>query len=136
MKTNTILKGTLILTCAGIITRLLGFYYRIFLTNTIGAEGLGLYQMVFPLTSICLAICSSGISIAISRYTAAHLASGEKKHSKDSLIIGMLLSLILAAASAAVLFFTAPVIAVHIFNDARCISLIRILSLSIPLAIF
>ena len=135
MKTNTILKGTLILTCAGIITRLLGFYYRIFLTNTIGAEGLGLYQMVFPLNSICLAISSSGISIAISRYTAAHLASGEKKHSKDSLIIGMLLSLILAAASAAVLFFTAPVIAVHIFNDARCISLIRILSLSIPLAV-
>lgn len=135
MKTNTILKGTLILTCAGIITRLLGFYYRIFLTNAIGAEGLGLYQMVFPLNSICLAISSSGISIAISRYTAAHFASGDKKHSKDSLIIGMLLSLILAAASAAVLFFAAPVIAVHIFNDTRCISLIRILSLSIPLAV-
>ncbi|MCM1467382.1 MAG: oligosaccharide flippase family protein [Alistipes sp.] len=135
MKTNTILKGTLILTCAGIVTRLLGFYYRIFLTNAIGAEGLGLYQMVFPLSSICLAISSSGISIAISRYTAAFLSSGEKKRSKDSLIVGMCLSLILAAASASILFFASGPIAVYIFNDERCTLLIRILALSIPLAV-
>lgn len=135
MKTNTILKGTLILTCAGIVTRLLGFYYRIFLTNAIGAEGLGLYQMVFPLSSICLAISSSGISIAISRYTASFLASGEKKHSKDSLIVGMFISFILASVSAAILFSASGLIAVYIFNDVRCVSLIRILSLSIPLAV-
>lgn len=135
MKTNTILKGTLILTCAGIVTRLLGFYYRIFLTNTIGAEGLGLYQMVFPLSSICLAISSSGISIAISRYTAAFFASGEKERSKDSLIVGMLLSFMLAVFSTAVLFFASDWISVYIFNDARCKMLIQILSLSIPLAV-
>lgn len=135
MKTNTILKGTLILTCAGIVTRLLGFYYRIFLTNTIGAEGLGLYQMVFPLSSICLAISSSGISIAISRYTAAFFSTGEKKHSKDSLIVGMTISLILSLLSAAILFSASNLIALYIFDDIRSRILIQILALSIPLAV-
>lgn len=135
MKTNTILKGTLILTCAGIATRLLGFYYRIFLTNAIGAEGLGLYQMVFPLSSICLAVSCSGISVAISRYTASFTASGSKKRAKDSLITGMAVSLILAAASALVLYFAAGIIAEYIFHETRCVLLIRILALSIPPAV-
>lgn len=135
MKTNNILKGTLILTCAGIVTRLLGFYYRIFLTNTIGAEGLGLYQMVFPLSSICLAISCSGISIAISRYTASFTASGDKKRARDSLIIGTILALILAALSAMVLYFASGFIAEYIFNDSRSKILIQILAVSIPLAV-
>ncbi len=135
MKTNTILKGTLILTCAGIVTRLLGFYYRIFLTGAIGAEGLGLYQMVFPLSSICLAISCSGISIAISRYTAAFTASGNPKRARDSLIIGMILSFCLAALSALILYFASDFIADYIFEDTRSTVLIRILALSIPLAV-
>ena len=49
MSKNKVIKGTCILTCAGLITKLIGFYYRIFLSKTIGAEGMGLYQMIFPI---------------------------------------------------------------------------------------
>ena len=135
MKKNAILKGTLILTTAGIISRLLGFYYRIFLTGIIGAEGLGLYQMVFPLVTICMAIASSGISVAISRYTAAFLARGQKKEAKDTLIIGTGISLLLSIVCTVFLYVMADFLAQNILKDTRCTMLIKIISLMLPLGV-
>lgn len=67
---NSVVKGTLILTIAGLISKLMGFYYKIFLSGVIGAEGIGLYQLVFPITGIAMAVCSMGIENAISRFCA------------------------------------------------------------------
>ena len=47
-KTHPLITGTILLTTAGLLSRVLGFFYRIFLSRTIGAEGLGIYQMIFP----------------------------------------------------------------------------------------
>ena len=38
-----LLKGTFILTVVGILTRVMGFFYRIFLTRQIGADGIGMF---------------------------------------------------------------------------------------------
>lgn len=47
-KQTTIILGTIMLTFSGIASRVIGFLYRIFLSNLIGAKGLGLFQMIFP----------------------------------------------------------------------------------------
>lgn len=62
------------MSCAGIISRILGFFYKIFLSRTIGASGLGLYQLIFPIFSLCLAISTSGIQTAISRFVAIEMS--------------------------------------------------------------
>ncbi|MBS5794386.1 MAG: oligosaccharide flippase family protein [Clostridiales bacterium] len=49
MSKNLIIKGAIILTLANIITRILGFVYRIYMSNVIGAEGMGLYQLIMPI---------------------------------------------------------------------------------------
>lgn len=46
---RTLFTGTLLLTAAGILSRFIGFFYKIFLSRTIGAEGLGIYQLIFLL---------------------------------------------------------------------------------------
>ena len=71
---NALLRGTLLLTAAGIISRIMGFFYRIFLANTIGAEGMGIYQLIFPIYSVCFSLCASGIETAVSKLTAAKYA--------------------------------------------------------------
>ena len=43
-KPHPLITGTILLTAAGLLSRVLGFFYRIFLSRTIGAEGLGIYQ--------------------------------------------------------------------------------------------
>ena len=54
------LTGTLLLTGTGFLCRILGFFYRIFMSRTIGAEGLGIYNMVHPVFGICFALCEIG----------------------------------------------------------------------------
>ena len=54
---SSIIRGTFILTVAGLISRLIGFYYRIFLSNAIGSEGMGLYQLVLPIVGLAFALC-------------------------------------------------------------------------------
>lgn len=51
---HILVKGTLILTLSGFLTKIIGFIYRIFLSHTIGAQGMGIYQLIFPVQALCL----------------------------------------------------------------------------------
>ncbi|MCD7981599.1 MAG: oligosaccharide flippase family protein [Clostridiales bacterium] len=84
MKKSNILKsslisGALILTVTGIISRFIGFYYKIFLSREIGADGLGMYQLIFPIFALFLAVSSAGIQTAISRFCASCRSEREAK---------------------------------------------------------
>ena len=57
-KKHPLITGTVILTLTGLITRVMGFFYRIFLSHTIGAEGVGIYQLIFPVYALCFSPCS------------------------------------------------------------------------------
>ena len=58
-----IIKGTLVLTIASLLSCALGFLYRIFLSNLIGAKGMGIFQLIFPVLGFCVALCCGGIQI-------------------------------------------------------------------------
>ena len=51
-KSNPFLTGTLILTLAGFCSRLIGFFYRAFLSQTFGEEGMGIYQLLAPVMAL------------------------------------------------------------------------------------
>lgn len=69
-KNNGLISGALILSFGGVITKLIGALYRIPLTNILGAEGIGIYQMVFPLYTILLTFSSTGVPSGISKLIA------------------------------------------------------------------
>ena len=69
-KQTTIILGTIMLTFSGIASRVIGFLYRIFLSNLIGAKGLGLFQMIFPLLAFFISFSCGGIQTAVSRFVA------------------------------------------------------------------
>ena len=73
MSKERFFKGTFLLTSAGLISRIMGFFYRIFLSHTIGAEGIGLYQLVVPLQHLVLAMTTFGIQTALSRLISSQL---------------------------------------------------------------
>ena len=127
---NPIIMGTLLLTATGLLSRIIGFFYRIFLSRTIGAEGLGIYQLIFPVLSLCIAFCGAGIQTAISRYVAADKSGTGMVY----LYAGMLLSISLSLICASSLIHFANFIAVNILNEARCGKLLVIMAYSIPFA--
>ncbi len=64
------------LTATGFIVKAIGFAYRIFIANSIGTEGLGLYQLMTPIYSLLVLVLSAGISISVSRFVAEESAKG------------------------------------------------------------
>ena len=67
---NPLIKGAFVISIGGLITKVLGAFYRIPLTNLLGAEGIGIYQMVFPLYSLLLTVSSTGVPSGISKIIA------------------------------------------------------------------
>ena len=70
---RTLFTGTLLLTAAGILSRFIGFFYKIFLSRTIGAEGLGIYQLIFPVMALCFSLTSAGIQTSVSRFVSSEI---------------------------------------------------------------
>ena len=78
------------LAAIGIAAKLIGALYRVPLTNIVGAEGMGLYQMVFPLYTVLLAFCGSGTSGAVSRVVAKYTALGANGVAKRTVKIAII----------------------------------------------
>lgn len=93
--------GALIISAGGFISKLLGAIYRIPLTNILGSEGMGIYQMVYPLYCILLTVSASGIPAGVARLISSGRAEGaERAAFKLYGAIGVLGSLAMYALSA------------------------------------
>lgn len=108
---SKIFKGAFVLIIAGIIGKVLGAFYRIPLSNILGAEGIGLYQMIFPLFSLALIVSSSGVNATLSHLIAK--ARAEKTGNiKNIFLKGLIFSLSLSLVFSLFFYIFAEKIAV------------------------
>ena len=132
MNKSTILKGAFILTLANIFTRVIGFFYRIYMNNTIGIEGMGLYQLILPIYSLCWSITSAGFTTTISKLTAQEKAKNEygniNKILKQSLFMCILVSIIIST----ILYYLSDVFAIYIIKEERTLLSLKILTICFP----
>ena len=77
LRTGRLMGGAAVLALGGIIAKLIGAFYRVPLTNILGAEGMGMYQLVFPVYALFMTMSTAGIPTALSRIVAEHKARGE-----------------------------------------------------------
>lgn len=132
MGRKQLLVGTAILAGANILTKCMGFFYRIFMSNYIGAEGMGLYQLILPLYTLAWSITAGGFTTTVSRLTAREHARGENgsigRIVKQSAALCLLLSIILSG----FLFLDADWVALHILHEPRTALSLRLLAFAIP----
>lgn len=139
---NRIIQGTIVLTLAGFVTRILGFLYRIFLADRLGARILGSYQLIFPIFAICATIYGAGIQTAISQLVASHagfskqgrgiLEPSAKRISHFILMPGIVLSLTLSISLFLLLQCFSEPIAAYVLLAPECAPYLRILSVLFP----
>ena len=55
------LKGTLILTISSVVVKVIGSLNWIILSRVMGGEGIGLYQMGFPIYLMAITVSSAGM---------------------------------------------------------------------------
>lgn len=135
MSTRDLIKGTMILTLAGIATRIIGFFYRIYLSNLCGPCNLGVYQLVFPIYGICHTIYSVGITTSLSKTVAecVHMNNSKKiagKYFVQSLIISVSVALILST----ILYANASFVANRFLVESKTEPLLKYITISFPLS--
>lgn len=128
---HPLIVGTFILTATGVVSRLIGFFYRIYLSRLFGEEGMGIYQLLGPVLSLSFSLTSAGYQTAISKLVAEQAATQERP-SLRPLAAGLGVSLPLSLACNAVLFFFADAISISLLQEHRTAPMLRILSFSIP----
>lgn len=130
---NPLITGTIILTLTGLISRVIGFFYRIYLSRAFGEENLGVYQLLAPITALTFSLCCAGLQTAISKYVAGETTTHDYKASGHVLLTGLFLALSTSACCSILIYHHSETIASHFLLEPRTASMLRILSLSIPM---
>ncbi len=128
--------GTFILSGAGFLSRLIGFFYRIFLSHTLGASGVGIFQLTVPLQTLLLALCAGGTQTAISHFCASANAQKDTTNAKDYFFAGTLFSLVISVLFSCLLYTNAAFAAQVLLQEPRTKELVALLALSLPFSVF
>ncbi|MGE5581156.1 MAG: putative polysaccharide biosynthesis protein [Bacillota bacterium] len=118
---DSILKGTALLTGAGLVVKILGAAYRIPLSRLIGSEGIGLYQMAYPIYLMFLSLSTAGLPIAISKMIAEASVSGNTRGIKRIFRVALLLMSFLGLGGFLAMLFSAAWIANQVVADPRAV---------------
>jgi len=114
-----VLYSTMILTGTGFSSQILGFLYRICLSRLIGAENMGLFQLLMPVYSVLLSISAVGLTVAVSRLSAEYYALENPKAAGQLMRQCVVLFLTLFGTLAAITIFLYDPISVFLLGDAR-----------------
>lgn len=121
------------LAAAGVVNRLLGFVPRIALPRMIGADGVGLYQMGYPLLIVLLTVITGGIPLSVAKLVAEADSRGDERSIRKTL------SAALAATLGAGLLLAGGFLAVSdllvgtLFTDERVSAAFRCMAPILPI---
>ena len=123
---RTFYKTVATVTIFSVCEKFLGFLYRIFLSKTIGAEGIGLYQVALSVFALLFTVCCSGTPITVSRLMTKYKAQNQTKRVYKIITAGLTFTLLLALPVCLVfLIFTEKFS--FLFADPRCINIFRVI---------
>jgi stage V sporulation protein B len=113
-----VLRGAAILLVAGVVARVLGFFYRIFLARQIGPQGMGLIAMSYPLMGMALNLAGAGLPVALAKVVAERLALPGRSI-RHVLPFAMTFVLLSGVGLSAALVLAAPWLSRHALTDPR-----------------
>lgn len=122
---NKIFKSFLIITIFSLLSRLIGFIFRVYLSRTIGAEALGLYQVALSVFIVLNTLVCSGIPVIISR-TVSGLQDTSRKEEYKLLTVSLVVTVILSLLVIAFVLIFRKLFSI-IFTDKICLVVLIIL---------
>jgi len=131
-KIKTFLFNGIILTITSFLLRTIGVSFNVYISNKIGPEGVGVYQLVMSVYMFAVTIALSGINLASMRIVSEELAYGYEKNIKKAMTKCIKYSLFFGIISGSILFFSANYISsVWLHNKISAIPF-YVISVSLP----
>ncbi len=121
-----------VLTAFSLLLRVANIGYRGWLSGEIGAEGMGLYQLIFSVFMLSVTLSTSGISLAVTRMVTAARAAGRGETVRSAVLRCLLFCLTLSSLIALLMFSLSGPAAAHILGRPGAAASLRILALGLP----
>ncbi len=132
MSKNSLIQSTIILTSASLFTRVIGFFYRIYMNKELGAYKMGLYQLLIPVYMLAWSLICSGFTTTISKLSSEYQSTKDyialKKLLKYSLLFSFITGMLTMIAT---LSFT-DFIVLQFLKEEELYTPLQLISLSFP----
>lgn len=132
MARRTYLKNAAILTVTGLILRAAGMFLRVYVAARIGAEGMGVYQLITTVYNLAITVATAGLSVAATRVCADLAGAGKFTQARPAMRRILLLSAVMGLTAAFGLAGLSRVAAQWWLKDMRAVLPLRILAPSLP----
>ena len=132
MKRKKLILNAFILTFTTMMIGFVSTSFRVYLSNKIGSEGIGLYQLIMSIHVMTTTLAISGIRVTTTRLIAEELGRSNIKNIKSILRKSILYSLLFSTTTFLLVYNFADIIALKWIGDSRAIIPIKILSCSLP----
>lgn len=128
-----IFYSAILLTAVNLLLRFVGTSFQVYLSGRIGAEGIGLLQLVMSVGALVMVAGMAGIRTATMYLTAEEM--GRKRPERVSWVLSgcILYSLTISIAIAAGVYCFAPQIAKHWIGNEKVVDSVRMFAAFLPI---
>lgn len=127
---KSIFKAVALVTIFSIITRTLGFFFRIFISRKLGAEGLGLFQIASNILGIFMTLISSGLPLTTAKMVTKYEVNNDLKKRNRVVTSGLIIALVVACVCSLMVVCLKDVWGI-ILTDNRAVEILLIMTPSV-----
>lgn len=112
--------------------RSIGMFFNVYISNKIGTESIGVYQLIMSVYMFAITLANSGIHLATTRIVSEQAAFGMEAGIKKAMKKCLTYSLIMGSFSCALLFSSSSFISTYYLHSKISPTCLRILAISLP----
>lgn len=131
-RSKAMFYNLIIMTASTIFMRFVAISFNVYVTNKLGAYGVGVYALITSVGGFAVTFATSGINLASMRMTAAAIGRGSEIAVRQAMRKCMIYSLCFGIAGSVGLAALSSPISTHLLGDPECILPLRIMSISLP----
>ena len=122
----------ILITFISLILRITNIGYRSYLSQEIGAEGMGLYQLIFSIFMLSVTLSTSGISLAVTRMVTQAIAANKRNTIRSLVTKCFFFCLLCSLFISMLLLVFSTAAAKHLLGNEAAAPCLRILALGLP----
>lgn len=126
--------NALIVIVTSLLFNTVGISFRVFLSNKIGTEGIGLLQLIFSVYMMAVLFVVTGINVAVTRMVAEEGGRGSFSVSRALIIKSVTISFCFSVPAFVFLFLGAEYIGTVWLGDGRTVFSLKLLAVGMPFA--
>ncbi len=116
-------KAVFIISIFSVLTRVVGFLFKIYLSRVVGAEILGVYQIAFSVFGVLETFVASGLPLVVSKLTSTYQAQGNTKAKYSCTCAALIVGLITSIGLCLIIFVFRDIFG-RLFTDIRCLNIL------------